>query len=235
MGQRANEGKVKKPINFEKWMADAIEEIAKKKGLTFTSVVHELLRQELATMGYTMGIGREAAHQKSDKPLLTKDPAPTYDSTPLETGLVISEDSINYDMVGVLYLGECAATAAGELREMLNNPGDYEVRYLPSKLIKKPERCFCINVIGSSMTNAGIDDGDEVVLERTEVLENGAIMLIGYEGKSTLKRVAIKDGRAFLRWEDGSGEEDEIKKEGYEVLAKHLYTLKPIKKLAFED
>ena len=60
MGSKANEGKIKKPINFEKWMADAIQEIADNKGLTFTSVVQELLRQELAIMGYSMGIGREA-------------------------------------------------------------------------------------------------------------------------------------------------------------------------------
>ena len=61
MGQKANEGKVQKPIRFDKWMADAIQEIADSRGLTFTSVVHELLRQELAFMGYSIGIGREAA------------------------------------------------------------------------------------------------------------------------------------------------------------------------------
>jgi hypothetical protein len=61
MGRKTNEGRFQRSILFEKWMADAINEIAPKKGLTFTSVVHELLRQELAIMGYTMGIGREAA------------------------------------------------------------------------------------------------------------------------------------------------------------------------------
>jgi hypothetical protein len=41
-------------------MADAIKEIAGKNGLTFTAVLVELLRQKLAVMGYTIGIGREA-------------------------------------------------------------------------------------------------------------------------------------------------------------------------------
>jgi hypothetical protein len=59
MGQKANEGRTKQSIVFEKWMAEAIKEIAQRKGLTFTAVVTELLRQELAAMGYTMGIGRE--------------------------------------------------------------------------------------------------------------------------------------------------------------------------------
>jgi hypothetical protein len=50
------------------WMADAINEIAEDKGLTFTAVVLDLLRQELAVMGYTMGIGREGSKtEPSDK------------------------------------------------------------------------------------------------------------------------------------------------------------------------
>ncbi|MDR1107831.1 MAG: hypothetical protein LBL19_02230 [Spirochaetaceae bacterium] len=68
MGQKTNEGRTKQSIIFEKWMAEAINEIAQKKGLTFTSVVQELLRQELAIMGYTMGIGREAADGSEKEP-----------------------------------------------------------------------------------------------------------------------------------------------------------------------
>jgi hypothetical protein len=68
MGKKANEGKFKQSIIFEKWMADAISEIAEKKGLTFTSVVLELLRQELSVMGYTVGIGREAAGGSETEP-----------------------------------------------------------------------------------------------------------------------------------------------------------------------
>jgi hypothetical protein len=59
MGRKTNEGRFQTSIIFEKWMSDAIREVAESKGLTFTSVVVELLRQELALMGYTMGIGRE--------------------------------------------------------------------------------------------------------------------------------------------------------------------------------
>jgi hypothetical protein len=60
MGKKTNEGRFRRSIVFDKWMADAIKEIAEDKGLTFTAVVLDLLRQELAVMGYTMGIGREA-------------------------------------------------------------------------------------------------------------------------------------------------------------------------------
>jgi hypothetical protein len=68
MGQKTNEGRTKQSIIFEKWMADAINEIAQKMGLTFTSVVLELLRQELAAMGYSVGIGREAVEGSGKEP-----------------------------------------------------------------------------------------------------------------------------------------------------------------------
>jgi hypothetical protein len=66
MGRKANEGRFQQSIIFEKWMAEALKEIAQKRGLTFTSVVLELLRQELAVMGYAMGIGQEAANGDQD-------------------------------------------------------------------------------------------------------------------------------------------------------------------------
>ena len=67
MGQKANKDRFKQSISFDKWMADAIQEIADKKGLTFTSVVQELLRQELNFMGYSMGIGREATEPPNNE------------------------------------------------------------------------------------------------------------------------------------------------------------------------
>jgi len=66
MGQKTNEGKIQKPIRFDKWMADAIQKIAENRGLTFTAVVIELLRQELSFMGFSMGIGREASEVKTE-------------------------------------------------------------------------------------------------------------------------------------------------------------------------
>ena len=56
---------VQKGVRFPGWMYDAIEELAEKRGFTFTDVVLDLLRQELKEMGYTMGIGREALQQEN--------------------------------------------------------------------------------------------------------------------------------------------------------------------------
>jgi hypothetical protein len=52
---------VERHLRVPKWMDDIIQEIADTKSYTYTDVVLELLRQELAVMGHTMGIGRETA------------------------------------------------------------------------------------------------------------------------------------------------------------------------------
>jgi hypothetical protein len=49
-----------------------LKRIAGDKGLTFTSVVLELLRQELAVMGYTMGIGRETVENGPEAEIAKK-------------------------------------------------------------------------------------------------------------------------------------------------------------------
>jgi hypothetical protein len=59
---------VQKGVRFPKWMFDRLEKIAEEKRATFTDIVIELLRQELAAMGHTMGIGREAAEGSGKEP-----------------------------------------------------------------------------------------------------------------------------------------------------------------------
>lgn len=59
MGKKGNLGDARS-IRFPTWMASAIDKISDERGMTFTDVVLELLRQELAVMGYNAGIGREA-------------------------------------------------------------------------------------------------------------------------------------------------------------------------------
>jgi hypothetical protein len=52
---------IERHIRVPKWMDNAIQKIADKGSYTYTDVVLDLLRQELAFMGYTMGIGRDGS------------------------------------------------------------------------------------------------------------------------------------------------------------------------------
>jgi DNA polymerase V len=77
------------------------------------------------------------------------------------------------------------------------------------------------------MTEAGIDDGDHVILRRTDVPENERIMLIQYEGQTTLKKLKIKNGITFLCWEDGSNHKPiVVNSDGYTVQGALIHIVK---------
>ena len=56
IGQKGNFTKTRS-ICFPLWMASAVDHISNEIGMSFNKVVLELLRQELAVMGYNAGIG----------------------------------------------------------------------------------------------------------------------------------------------------------------------------------
>ena len=58
---------------------------------------------------------------------------------------------------------------------------------------------FCIRVDGKSMIDAYIDDGDHVLLERTNTASSGemVVAMLG-DGSVTLKRLRQDDGRVYL-------------------------------------
>jgi SOS-response transcriptional repressor LexA len=66
-----------------------------------------------------------------------------------------------------------------------------------------------------------------VVIRHTEEPVNGKVMLVQYEGASTLKRLAYRGGKWHLLWDDGSDREIQVDSEGFQVQGLHVWTLKP--------
>jgi hypothetical protein len=93
------------------------------------------------------------------------------------------------------------------------------------------EGYFSLAVRGNSLIEAGINDGDYLLMRKAEAPENEAIMLILYEGHSTVKRVKMHKGQVFLCWEDGSGRQMGAAPGGYEVQGKFVaIERKPVKR-----
>jgi SOS-response transcriptional repressor LexA len=67
------------------------------------------------------------------------------------------------------------------------------------------------------MTDAGIRNGDYVIMRRAEELEYGKVMLVRYDNESTIKRIKLKGGKVLLCREDGSGEIIEVDSSEYEI------------------
>jgi len=76
-----------------------------------------------------------------------------------------------------------------------------------ARLIKKREKYYAASIRGTSMIEAGIRNGDLVLIRCTNVPRDGAIQVVSYNGKSTLKRFREIEGKGWeLHYEDGSGQ-----------------------------
>ena len=89
----------------------------------------------------------------------------------------------NEEVVEVPLLGKITA---GNPIEAIENPDEYFS--LPAYLIPKSKEVFTLNVSGDSMINAGILDGDIVIVERQNTARNGEIVVaMTEENEVTLK------------------------------------------------
>lgn len=58
--------------------------------------------------------------------------------------------------------------------------------------------CFALRVRGESMINAGILDGDKVVVRPQQTAEDGQIVVALLEDEATVKRLRRRDGQVWL-------------------------------------
>jgi DNA polymerase V len=69
---------------------------------------------------------------------------------------------------------------------------------LNEHLIKHPAATFFVRVSGDSMTGAGIDDGDLLIVDRAAEVTSGSIVVARIHDEFTLKRVRKDGSRVFL-------------------------------------
>ena len=119
-------------------------------------------------------------------------------------------------------------SAAGNPREVGQFNMREETRPCDPDLIRgDPAEHGWLKVKGSSMSEAGINNGDWVVVKHTTVAEHGEIMLVHHGDDITLKRIKIVEGRdrqeeVWMHWEDGSGRKERLDDDEYGVQAKFV-------------
>lgn len=75
--------------------------------------------------------------------------------------------------------------------------------YIPfSETQRRGRELFALRVVGESMKNAGILDGDIVVCHKTPTAENGEIVVAMLEDEATVKRLYREDGHIRLQPEN---------------------------------
>ncbi len=88
---------------------------------------------------------------------------------------------------------------------------------LNETLIQHPEATFFLRVKGQSMVDAGIDDGDELIVDRAIVPEHGRIVIAAVDGELTVKRFYRRAGVVKLVAENPQHPDIELV-EGQEML-----------------
>jgi DNA polymerase V len=69
---------------------------------------------------------------------------------------------------------------------------------LNKTLIKNKDTTFFAKVKGHSMKNAGINDGDLLVIDKSLEPQNNKIAVCQIDGEFTVKRIKIKEGIVWL-------------------------------------
>jgi len=65
--------------------------------------------------------------------------------------------------------------------------------------IARPGRCFALEVTGDSMVDAGINEGDLLIVRQQPVAESGDIVVALLDEEATVKRLLIRDAEIELR------------------------------------
>ena len=69
---------------------------------------------------------------------------------------------------------------------------------LDKEIIKNEEATFYARVDGESMLGAGLNDGDLIVIDRSEEPKNGSIAVCFLDGEFTVKRLKLKTKEIYL-------------------------------------
>ena len=106
--------------------------------------------------------------------------------------------------------------AAGELSFAEENYDGYLDFCIPQSL--ESEDMFALRVRGMSMKDAGILDGDILIVRRTDYAENGDIVVAMADGETTVKKYFKENGK--FRLQPQNDEFDPIILDSVEILGK---------------
>lgn len=110
-------------------------------------------------------------------------------------------DQLSKEMVEVPVLGEVAAGVPITAQENIIDSFPIPLNYFNSN-----RDLFMLKVKGDSMINAGIFEGDYILVEQADAATNGEIIVAiindGYESESTVKRFYAKNGSFELHAEN---------------------------------
>ena len=178
----------------------AVREIGKAVGLRSSSTVHNHLNQ-LEKKGY-----------------IRRDPTKPRAIEVLDDNLRITKDLINVPVVGKVTAG-VPILAVENIEDTFPLPFEFT----------KTEDVFMLNVMGDSMINCGILDGDMVIVRKQNNAYNGDIVVALINDEATVKRFFKGDNYVRLLPENKSYEPIIIREtEDFYILGKVVGLIRKI-------
>ena len=78
---------------------------------------------------------------------------------------------------------------------------------LDKELVKNKESTFYARVSGNSMEDAGLSDGDMIIIDKSLIPQNNKIAVCFLDGEFTIKRVVKRNNNLYLKPENKNYEE----------------------------
>ena len=196
--------------------------MAQEKVTAKQQEILEYIKETILKKGYPPAVREicEAVHLKStssvhshletleEKGYIRRDP--TKPRT-----IEIIDDCFNLtrrEVVNVPLVGTVAAGVPLLAEENIENYYPIPVELLPNA------ETFMLNVKGNSMINAGIFDGDQLIVERCSTAYDGEIVVALVDDSATVKRFYKEDG--YYRLQPENDEMDPIIVDHLEILGK---------------
>ncbi len=191
----------------------------------------DFLKKEILMKGYPPAVREicEAVHLKSTSSVhshletLEKNGYIRRDPTK-PRAIEIMDDGFNYlrtetEITSIPVIG---TVAAGQPLLAVENITDYFP--FPANLLPN-EETFILKVKGESMINMGIYDGDYLIVEKTNIANNGDVVVALVDDSATVKRFYAEDGHFRLQPENDFM--DPIIVDSVEILGKAIRLIRP--------
>lgn len=180
--------------------------MAEKKMSAKQKEILDYIKSQIMTKGYPPSVRDicQAVHLKSTSSVhshletLERNGYIRRDPTK-PRAIEILDDAFNCCRCEVMSIPILGRVAAGEPLLAIEDADSYfpiPTQDLPNKEL------FMLIVKGDSMTNIGILDGDQIIVERTSTAENGDVVVALLDDSVTVKRFYMEDGKYRLQPEN---------------------------------
>lgn len=184
----------------------------------------EYIKQEILNKGYPPAVREicEAVHLKSTSSVhshletLEKNGYIRRDPTK-PRAIEIMDDTFNLTRREVVNVPMVGRVAAGEPILASENVESYFP--IPAEFMPN-EKTFMLKVKGESMINAGIFDGDNILVKQQSTASNGDMVVALVEDSATVKTYYKEDGHYRLQPENDTMEPIIVDKDQLEILGK---------------